>query len=48
MEGNIYDTEGTLKRWAAYNETIGIKWKGTNKEKVNQEGGRGGTREGNS
>ena len=41
MEGNIYDTEGTLKRWAAYNKITGIKWKGTNKEKVNQEEGEG-------
>ena len=35
MEGNTYDTEGTIRRWAAYNNIKGIKWKGTNKEKLN-------------
>ena len=35
MEGSIYDTEGTIRRWAAYSNTMGIKSKGTNREKLN-------------
>ena len=33
MEGNIYDTEGAVWKWAAHNNITGVRWKGTNKEK---------------